>query len=85
MDFFSDQYDEPDPMLEQLEPVEKGWVDYRFEEMEEKAGVTALPKYDMDGLRFDPDGFESDERDDAYVWSISKRLEMFALYTMDPV
>lgn len=52
----------------------KTWIDYRVEEMEEKAGVTELPKYDMDGSRFDPEDFEMNERDDAYFESISWRM-----------
>ena len=55
----------------------KDWVDYRFQEMEEKAGVTEviLPEYDMDGCRFvEPDDWETEIRNDAYVASISQRL-----------
>ena len=64
----------------------KDWVDYRFEEMEEKAGLaTTFPKYDMDGSRFvpDDDDWECDERNDAYINSISKRLTDFCL-NLDP-
>jgi hypothetical protein len=62
--------------------TQKNWIDYRFEEMEEKAGVSQLPEYDMDGSRFiiDDDNWETNERDDAYIMSISKRLANFSLY-----
>ena len=65
--------------------MRKSWVDYRFEEMEEKAGVTQLPEYDMDGSYFtmDDDDWETIEREDAYVVSISKRLTDFCL-NQDP-
>lgn len=63
----------------------KLWIDYRYEEMEEKAGVTVLPEYDMDGCRFEihEDDWETNERDDAYIASISRRMERF-LFNMDP-
>ena len=52
------------------------WINRRVEEMEEKAGVTQLPKIDMDGTRFqvDDDEWECNEREDAYVQSISCRM-----------
>ncbi len=60
--------------------ITKTWVDYRFEEMEEKAGVTLLPLYDMDGSYFVVDeDWETTERDDAYIGSISKRLTAYSL------
>jgi len=61
--------------------IEKDWVDYRFEEMEEKAGVSQLPEYDMDGSYFimDDEDWESNERNDAYIASISKRMTDFSL------
>ena len=52
----------------------KHWINYRYEEMEEKAGVTLLPKYDMDSSYFQvPEDFETNKRDDAYINSISNR------------
>lgn len=60
--------------------MKKDWVDYRYEEMEEKSNVTQLPEYDMDGSRFNqPEDFETDERNDAYIWSISERLYKFSI------
>jgi len=58
------------------QPQLKMWIDYRFEEMEEKAGVTPLPEFDMDGCRFvvDEEDWETNQRHDAYVASISNRL-----------
>jgi hypothetical protein len=55
---------------------EKTWIDYRIEEMEEKAGAGDLPEFDMDGSRYTPhiDDFVNNEYDDAYFESISWRL-----------
>jgi len=52
------------------------WINKRVEEMEEKAGAIRLPKYDMDGCTFEePTGWQTNERDDAYVYSLSIRLQ----------
>ena len=60
---------------------EKTGVDYRYEEMEEKAGVSQLPEYDMDGSQYimDDEDWETTERDDAYIASISQRLIEYSL------
>lgn len=61
------------------------WAVYRFTEMEEKAGVTEFvedyPEFDMDGCRFVPDYSDTEflAREDAYLYSISKRLLSFSL------
>jgi hypothetical protein len=54
----------------------KHWIDYRIEELEEKSNVTQLPEFDMDGSRFqiDDEDWETNERDDAYSYSVSRRM-----------
>jgi len=61
----------------------KHWINYRFEELEEKANVTQLPTHDMDGSRFVvEDDWESNERDDAYYHSVSKRMDNVSMSAM---
>ena len=63
--------------------MKKHWSDYRVEEMEEKAGVILTnidyPEFDMDGSRFYPyvEDWETEQRSDAYIYSISRRLMEF--------
>lgn len=64
-----------------MEENEKTWVDYRIEELEEKAGFKPvdwenMPEYDMDGCRFQPYFTPEEElaMDDAYYRSVSRRL-----------
>lgn len=52
---------------------QKTWIDYRMEELEEKAGVDGYPEYDMDGSRFEVDVWTT-EMDDAYSESVSWRM-----------
>jgi hypothetical protein len=54
----------------------KDWIDYRVEELEEKASVPEFPAFDMDGTRFDPDpdDLRDDRCEDAWNWSISRRM-----------
>lgn len=64
--------------------MEKTWTDYRYQELQEKAGVPEykeddFPEFDMDGCRFVPH-FDLKEEwcmDDAYLFSPSRRLEDF--------
>ena len=61
----------------------KHWINYRMEELEEKAGVTELPTHDMDGSRFvADDDFEDDARDDAYYHSVSRRMDAVSMASM---
>ena len=66
--------------------IKKDWVDYRIEEMEEKAGIKQVeieydyPEYDMDGCHFIPDyDDEENKYNDAFMASISKRLSFFSI------
>jgi hypothetical protein len=52
---------------------EKTWIDYRIEEMEEKAGAIELPVHDMDGSRYQPDEYPI-SHEDAYYASMSFRI-----------
>ncbi len=51
---------------------EKDWIDYRFEELEEKAGIFSKPNHPEDG-------WQTIEREDAYVISVSERLKKISL------
>lgn len=51
----------------------KTWIDYRIQEMEEKAGAIEFPERDMDGSRFQPEEWPW-ENEDAYFASISYRM-----------
>ena len=60
----------------------KHWIQYRYEEIEEKANVTQLPTHDMDGSRYVVDeDFEPKEWDDFYQ-SVSKRLDDISMSCM---
>jgi len=60
----------------------KVWVNQRVKEMEEKANVNQVPKYDIDGPVSCPEqDWETNERDDAYIYSLSNRL-VTILYTL---
>jgi len=61
----------------------KDWINYRIEELEEKANVVTYPLFDMDGTYFHPeeDDWNTKERDDAYEYSMSKRMgKMLGIY-----
>lgn len=51
----------------------KTWVDYRIEEMEQKAGCIQLPEFDMDGSYFDGNGMDDIANQDV-MQSISNRV-----------
>lgn len=75
-------YEDHPCSCERREEEEKTWESYRFEEMEEKAGVVSspdnYPERDMDGSHFIPYITPEEETamEDAYYMSISKRLHI---------